>query len=144
MSREEHRRRLERMYVGAPCNEYYAPRIAIGEGVCDVVIPVQEKFFHSGGAVHGSVYFKVMDDAAFFAANSLVEEVLVLTATFTVSFLRPISRGELRARGTVVHAADRLLFAESVVSDSEGKVIGRGNGGFVRSRIALTPEIGYA
>lgn len=144
MSRQEHHRRLERMYVAARCNRYYAPRIVIGEGVCDVVIPVQEEFFHSAGAVHGSVYFKALDDAAFFAANSLVEGVLVLTATFHVSFLRPISRGELRAQGTVMHAADRLLFAESVVSDSEGRAIGRGTGTFARSRIALTPELGYA
>ena len=143
MSREEHHRKLERLYVAARCTEYYAPRIAIGEGVCEVVIPISEKFFHAAGATHGSVYFKAMDDAAFFAANSLVEEVLVLTATFTVSFLRPISQGEMTARGSVGHAASQLLFAESVVHDSEGRVIGRGSGTFVRSRIRLTPEMGY-
>jgi acyl-coenzyme A thioesterase PaaI-like protein len=35
---------------------------------------------HSIHAVHGSVYFKALDDAAFFAVNSLVEDVFVLTA----------------------------------------------------------------
>lgn len=144
MSQEEHHRRLERMYLAARCNDYYLPRIAVAEGVCDVTIPVRPEFFHSGGAVHGSVYFKAMDDAAFFAANSLVEGVLVLTVTFHVSFLRPVSAGELRAHGSVVRATDRILFAESVLSDSAGQAIGRGSGSFLRSRIALGPEIGYA
>jgi uncharacterized protein (TIGR00369 family) len=143
MSWDEHYRRLEQLYLGAPCNEYYTPRMTLGEGVAELVIPVQPKFFHPGGAVHGSVYFKALDDAAFFAASSLVEEVLLLTTTFHVSLLRPISRGEIRTRGSVVHAASQMLFAESVATDDEGKEIARGTGAFVRSRIALTPALGY-
>jgi uncharacterized protein (TIGR00369 family) len=84
-----------------------------------------------------------MDDAGFFAANSLVEDVLVLTATFTLSLLRPISEGALTARGKVVHAGSQLLVAESVVHDSAERVIGRGSGTFVRSKLRLTPEMGY-
>ncbi len=48
---------------------------------------------HAGGAVHGANYFKAMDDAAFFAANSLVDDVFVLTVSFNVYFLRPHHRG---------------------------------------------------
>jgi uncharacterized protein (TIGR00369 family) len=143
MSQDEHYRRLERMYQGAACNQYYTPQIHIGEGVCELVIPVQEKFFHPAGAVHGSVYFKALDDAAFFAANSLVEGFLILTSTFHVSLMRPISRGEIRARGQVVYAASQMLYADAEATDSEGRVIARGTGAFVRSRIELTPEMGY-
>jgi uncharacterized protein (TIGR00369 family) len=143
MSRDDHYRKLEQLYRGAACNEYYAPRITIGEGTCELVIPVQPKFFHPGGAVHGSVYFKALDDAAYFAANSLVEEVLLLTSTFHVSLLRPISQGEIRARGTVVHKAGQLIYAESVAADSAGREIARGTGSFARSRLELTPALGY-
>ncbi|MFN7971002.1 MAG: PaaI family thioesterase [Acidobacteriota bacterium] len=143
MSHEEHCRKLERLYVAAPCNRYYAPTISIMPGECSLVIPVREDFFHAAHAVHGSVYFKALDDAAFFAANSREERFLVLTVTFQISFLRPIGSGELRAHGQVVHATSRTIFADSVVSDAEGKVIGRGSGCFAVSRIELTPDLGY-
>ena len=144
MSGEEHFRRLEHLYRGAACNAYYAPRIHISERVCEIVIPVAEKFFHPGGAVHGSVYFKALDDAAYFAANSLVEDVLLLTVTFNISLLRPVSAGEIRARGEVVHVTHQLLFAEAVAADAEGRQLARGSGTFARSRLDLTPAIGYA
>ena len=87
MSKQDHYRALERMYASAPCNAYYTPTIHITQGAAEIVIPIQEKFFHSAGAAHGSVYFKALDDAAFFAVNSLVTDVLVLTVSFTINIL---------------------------------------------------------
>jgi uncharacterized protein (TIGR00369 family) len=105
---------------------------------------VRHEFFHAAGAVHGSVYFRALDDAAFFAANSRVAEVLVLTVSFTVHFTAPVREGELQARGRVLHEAGRLLVAESELLDDAGALLAKGSGTFTRSRIALTPEIGYA
>jgi len=141
---EEHYRRLERMYATAPINRYYEPRLRIAEGTAELTIPVKPEFFHAAGAVHGSVYFKALDDSAFFAANSLVTDVFVLTVSYTVYLTRPISEGELRATGKVVHRSTNLIVAESEVRDSRDRPIARGSGTFMRSRIALTPEIGYA
>jgi len=143
MPDEEHFRKLERMYIGAPTNEYYQPKLVIGEGQTELVIPIRKDFFHAAGAVHGSVYFKALDDAAFFAVSSLVEDVFVLTVSFTAYLLRPISSGEMRARGSVSHKSQRLFVAESEVFDARGRQIARGSGTFMRSQVALTPEIGY-
>ena len=143
MSPDEHYRRLERMYAAAPINRYYEPVLRISEAKAELTIPIKPDFFHAAGAVHGSVYFKALDDAAFFAANSLVFDVFVLTATFNVYLTRPVSEGALRAAGAVVHRSQNLIVADSVVVDSNGKQVGRGSGSFMRSRIALTPEIGY-
>ena len=92
MSNEEHFRKLERMYVRAPGNDYYAPRLLIAHATTELVIPIDRRFYHSGGGAHGSVYFKALDDAAFFAVNSLVEDVFVLTVTFTTYLTGPICR----------------------------------------------------
>lgn len=115
----------------------------MSEGRAEVVIRVRPDFFHSGGAVHGSLYFKVMDDSAFFAVNSLVDDVFVLTVSFNVYMTRPISEGEMIATGRVVHRSSRLFVAESVVVNSDGREIARGSGTFIRSKMPLTPEIGY-
>jgi hypothetical protein len=48
--------------------------MTIVKGSATIDIPLSEKFHHSAGGVHGSVYFKMLDDAAFFAANSLEPE----------------------------------------------------------------------
>jgi uncharacterized protein (TIGR00369 family) len=132
------------MYLQAPINRYYNPRLRISEGSAELVIPIKPDFFHSAGAVHGSVYFKALDDSAFFAANSLVTDVFVLTVTYNVTLTRPISAGELRASGRVMHRSRQLIIADSEVRNSEGEEIARGSGTFLRSQIALTPEIGYA
>lgn len=142
-ARREHYRKLERMYLEAPTNGYYRPTIHIAEGEARIEIPVREEFFHAAGAVHGSVYFKALDDSAFFAANSLVEEVFVLTTSFTLYLTRPISEGRLIATGRVVQASRRLWVVEARAVDAEGLQIALGSGTFMPSRIPLTPEIGY-
>jgi len=143
MSNEEHYRKLERMYLNAPVNEYYAPEIHISEGQAQVSTPVRPDFFHAANAVHGAVYFKLLDDSSFFAANSLVEDVFVLTVSYNVYFTRPVSEGVMKANAKVVQASRRLIIAESVVVDSEEREIARGSGTFMRSMIKLTEEIGY-
>ena len=144
MAGEEHYRKLERMYAGAPVNAWYGPELKIAEGRAELRIPVRREFFHAAGAVHGSVYFKALDDAAFFAAASLVEDVFVLTTGFNLHMTRPVSEGELRAVGEVVHNSRRLLLAEAVLTDGEGRQLARGSGSFLRSSIPLDAELGYA
>jgi uncharacterized protein (TIGR00369 family) len=143
MPDEDHFRKLERMYAQAPVNEYFRPTLHVSEGRAEVVLPVRQDFFHAAGGVHGAVYFKALDDAAFFAVSSLVEDVFVLTVSFTVYFTRPVSGGEMRAVGRVVHSSQRLFVAEAEVTDSEGRVVARGSGTFMKSNVPLTPEIGY-
>ena len=143
MSNEEHYRKLERMYLGAPVNNFYAPEIHISAGQAQVTIPVRADFFHAANAVHGVVYFKLLDDSSFFAANSLVDDVFVLTTSYNIYFTRPISEGVMQAIGKVVQASKKLIIAESVVVDSNEREIARGSGTFMRSKIRLAEEIGY-
>ena len=134
---------LERMYHNAPINRYFQPLIRISEGVAELDVPVRPDFFHAAHAIHGSVYFKALDDAAFFAVASLVRDVFVLTQSFNVYFTRPVSEGTLIATGRVVHRSKSLFLAESEVRDGEGNQVARGSGSFMRSRVALGPGVGY-
>ena len=143
MSKDAHYRSLERMYASAPINEYYGPMLHVSEGQAEVIMQVRLDFFHTAKAVHGSVYFKMLDDAAFFAVNSLVTDVFVLTVSFNLYLTRPVSAGELKAVGHVVHRSLRLFIAESHLVDADGKAIAHGSGVFMRSAIALSAEVGY-
>ncbi|MDX1419102.1 MAG: PaaI family thioesterase [Rubricoccaceae bacterium] len=144
MPRDPHYAALERMYLAAPVNRIYKPTIAVSEGAATVEIEAGEGLYHSAGAVHGSAYFKMLDDAAFFAANSLEREVFVLTSSFTTYLLRPVTAGTLRSEGRVVHRSRTQFLAEAVLVDADGRTVGRGNGLFVRGRLPLTEAVGYA
>ena len=143
MPSEEHFRRLENMYAAAPINAFFQPRMHVQEGVASIEIDVSEKYFHAAGAVHGSVYFKMLDDAAFFAANSYEAEVFVLTTAFTTYLTRPVSSGVIKATGRVVYRSRSQYISEAILHDSEGNEIGRGSGIFVRGKTKLSDAMGY-
>lgn len=143
MTLDQHYRCLESMYQAAPINKIYPPKMTVSKGEAVIEIELKKDYFHSAGAVHGSVYFKLLDDSAFFAANSLEEEVFVLTSSFTTYITRPVSSGKMRAVGKVVNKNRSQWIAESVVYDEENREIARGNGIFVRSKVLLKEADGY-
>ena len=143
MADEAHFRKLEQLYAAAPITRWYGASIDISDGHAIVHLPVRAEFLHAAAAVHGSVYFRALDDAAFFAANSRVTDVLLLTVAFNVHFTAPVRAGELTGRGRLVHEGSRLFVAESELRDAEGRLLAKGSGTFARSRIPLSPEVGY-
>jgi uncharacterized protein (TIGR00369 family) len=140
---EAHYRKLEKMYQAAPVTRLYEARLEVREGEARVSLPVKQEFFHAGGALHGSVYFRALDDAAFFAANSVVEDRFVLTVSFNVYFTRPVKKGALTATGRLVHRSRGLLVAEAELVDERGRQVARGSGTFLPRGPDLDNDIGY-
>ncbi|WP_289085767.1 hypothetical protein, partial [uncultured Sulfitobacter sp.] len=68
---ERHFRALESLYASAPINAQFASRLEItGEGTSRITFDVTEEVYHAAGAAHGTIYFKMLDDAGFYAANT--------------------------------------------------------------------------
>lgn len=143
--KEEHYRKLERMYLASNINTmvYQKTTIAVGKGTAEISFALSEKFHHALGAMHGSVYFKLLDDACFFAVNSLVDDVFVLTTSFELALKRPQALGTITANGIVTETGSNRFHASGILKNSEGKELAKGSGSFVRSKQMLTPEIGY-
>ncbi len=140
-----HYRALERLYRSAPINDTFASELSIeSEGRAQITFDVTENVFHAAGAAHGTIYFKMLDDAAFYAANSLVTDRFLLTTAFNAHFTKPVRGGRVTASGVWISGRRRVLVAESRLVDEEGDEIGRGTGTFMRSRIALSGLAGYA
>jgi uncharacterized protein (TIGR00369 family) len=142
---EEHYRKLELMYLSAPINNqlYKGITINVLREKAELTLKVEEKFFHAANAIHGSVYFKMLDDAAFFAVNSIVPDVFVYTVSFNVQLLRPVSIGIIKSIGELKFKSSNLFIADSVLFDENDKLVGRGSGNFMKSKIELTENIGY-
>ena len=142
---EIHFRKLERMYLSAPVNNhlYNGITIRISDQKAELTLKIEEKFFHAANAIHGSVYFKMLDDAAFFAVNSIVKDIFVYTVSFNVQLLRPVSSGIIKSIGELKFKSSNLFIADSTLLDESNKLLGRGSGNFMKSKIELTQEIGY-
>jgi len=141
----EHFKKLERMYLTANMNThiYDTTTVSIAHETAEIGLTITEKYFHALGAMHGSVYFKLLDDAAFFAVNSIVEDVFVLTTNFNIQLIRPVNEGKIKAIGKVRFKSRNLFVAESTLYNEEGKEVAFGTGNFAKSKVALSEEIGY-
>jgi uncharacterized protein (TIGR00369 family) len=144
MGAEAHFRALEGLYRSAPVNDLFESRLAIVEaGRSEIVFTVDPQTYHAADAAHGTLYFKMLDDAAFYAANSLVTDRFLLTTAFNLHFTKPLRNGEARAEGRWISGKRRVFVAEARIVDAEGEECARGTGTFLRSHIGLSGLAGY-
>lgn len=140
-----HWRALEGLYVSAPVNGLFASKLeVIDEGRSRIRFTIEERHYHAAGAAHGTIYFKMLDDAAFYAANTMVTDRFLLTTSFNLHFTRPVRVGDVIAEGRWISGRRRVLVAEARLVDADGEEVGRGTGTFQRSRIPLSGLPGYA
>ena len=141
---EAHLRALEALYDSAPINRLFESRLFLPEaGRSEIDFTVSDDAFHAAGAAHGTLYFKMLDDAAFYAANGLVSDRFLLTTAFNLHFTRPMRTGPAKAEGRWISGKRRVFVAEARIVDRSGEECARGTGTFLRSHIALSGLDGY-
>jgi uncharacterized protein (TIGR00369 family) len=141
---DAHFRRLEALYRSAPVNRQFDSEIEIrSPGEARIRFRVEESSYHAAGAAHGTLYFKMMDDAAFYAANSLITDRFLLTTAFNLHFTAPMRSGEAVAEGRWISGRRRVFVAEARIIGPDGEEAARGTGTFLRSHIPLSSLAGY-
>ena len=139
-----HHRALESLYAQAPINRLFDSRLEIPvSGVARIHFTLDERHYHAAGAAHGTGYFKMLDDAAFYAANSLVTDRFLLTTQFNLLLTRPLTAGPVVAEGRWISGKRRVFVADARLIDADGEEAARGTGTFMRSRIPLADLPGY-
>jgi uncharacterized protein (TIGR00369 family) len=139
-----HFRALESLYARAPINRFFESSLEIADsGVARIRFTLDERHFHAGGAAHGTSYFKMLDDAAFYACNSLVSDRFLLTTAFNLLLTKPLGPGPVIAEGRWISGRRRVFVGEARLIDADGEEAARGTGTFMRSRIALAGLPGY-
>ena len=145
MNNNNHYQKLEEMYLKANINTdlYATTTVNIKEGYSEVGLTISKNYFHALGAIHGSVYFKLLDDAAFWAVNSIVYDFFCLTTSFNIHITKPVSSGKLLAKGTLKFKSKNIFFARSSLFNEKGDEIAFGTGSFCKSKVLLDQSIGY-
>ena len=140
---DDHYRKLERMYHNAPINQLYKNELTVFNKTASIKWEVQESFFHAANSLHGSIYFKLLDDAAYFAAASMVKDVFIVTSNFTINLFRPVTSGVITSKGEIVSLTRNLIVAKSILVNEKGKLVAEGTGNFMKGSVSLTETLGY-
>ena len=145
MKENEHYVRLTKMYKAARINDrvFINSEMMLGKGTCELSLPLRPEYHHALNALHGAVYFKLLDDSAFFAAQTMESEYFIVTSSFNIQLIRPVVEGTVIAVGTVRNRSRNLLIAESRLMDERGREIAFGTGNFMKSSNRLTDADGY-
>lgn len=135
-----HFEKLENMYLKSSINTelYPSTRCCIGKGEAEIEIEIDSTYFHELGAIHGSVYFKLLDDASYFAMSSMVTDYFLLTHSFELEFLKPVRSGSLRAVGKIRVLKKHCMEATAQLYDATNNLVGVG-----KSKQKLKDTKGY-
>ncbi|MCH2234295.1 MAG: PaaI family thioesterase [Crocinitomicaceae bacterium] len=135
---QNHFDHLEHIYSIAPIHEFYKGiSLIVEDGKATIHLEINSSYFHAGQSTHGSVYFKLLDDAAYFAVQSKVTDKFILTSTFNIQLFRPVTKGKIIAQGSVDLLSRNIFTASSKLFDEDGKLCAQGTGQFMKSPIDL-------
>ena len=139
-----HFRALESLWPPCRCE----PVVRVDDGdrrgrLRPIRLEVREDLFHPAGAARGTLYFKMMDDAAVYACNSLGTDRFLLTTAFNLLFTRPLRSGPVVAEGRWASGRRRVYGGEARLIASGGELAASGAGTFMRSHIPLSTLAGY-
>ena len=127
---------LKFMYAAAPISGKLNTHVIDFDDKGDTTVTgltAKESDCHTMGAMHGSLYFKMLDDAAFFASQARETECFVLTVSFNTIIMRPVLPGtELIAKGVVTSNSKSLIVADSQLYTGDGKLVATGSGTFMK------------
>ncbi|OIQ33868.1 MAG: hypothetical protein BM555_04560 [Crocinitomix sp. MedPE-SWsnd] len=141
----EHFERLIRMYDAAPIHNFYEGiKLSVEKNKARIDLEMKDdRYFHAGMSTHGSVYFKLLDDAAYFACQSMILDNFIVTTAFNTQLLRPILGGKIYAEGVMEFESAQMFSATSKLFDEKGRLCGTGHGQFLKSKVPLDAVKGY-
>ena len=97
--------------------------VEVGEGLCEIELPYSEALTQQHGFFHGGVVATIADNAAGFAAYSLMtDDRQPLTVEFKINLIAPAKGDRLQARGSVLKAGRSIFHVASNVMAVENGV----------------------
>ena len=95
----------------------------VSSGTATLGLDVREQLTQNHGIVHGGAIASLIDTATAFAIISLLApREKVTTVDLSISYLRPLSEGRVKAIAKVLRAGRRLFVVSAEVFDKDGKL----------------------
>lgn len=133
-----HYKKLENLYTQVNIGQFYdTTEMEVSHEKAEIRLHIEPKYHMGLGLTHGSVYFRLLDDACFYACMSLEEETHLLTSRFNIEFLKPVISGVVTAKGKITHKLKRGYQAEASLFNSDNELIAYGSGHFAKTKMLL-------
>lgn len=133
-----HHAKLVNLFQTAAIQQIFAGSVLeLSNGKSKITYPISPTLFHGGNALHGAAYFKLLDDAAYFAAATQEPENFLVTVRFNLTLIRPLEEGVIWAEGICNAAPARKYLAAATLFNSAGKAVAEGEGLFLPSQKTL-------
>ncbi|MDQ5845508.1 MAG: PaaI family thioesterase [Acidobacteriota bacterium] len=118
-------RRVQKAIHAVPYARLLGIQVAeVGPGTATLTLKVRKELKQNHGVVHGGAVASLIDTATAFAILSLVTpKEKVTTVDLTISYLRPVTEGELSTTAEIVRAGRRLFVVSATVTDATGRLI---------------------
>jgi acyl-CoA thioesterase len=95
----------------------------LGPGTATLSLLVRKELKQNHGVVHGGAIASLIDTATAFAIISLLPpNERVTTVDLTISYLRPLTEGRIKAVAKVLRAGRRLIVVSADVFDKDGNL----------------------
>jgi uncharacterized protein (TIGR00369 family) len=105
----------------------------IAPGTATLAVSIRKELMQNQGVVHGGAIASLIDTATAFAIISVLPpKESVSTVDLVISYLRPATRGRLRAVSKVVRAGRRLFVVSAEVFDKQGTLIATALSTYIR------------
>ena len=128
---------LQKIYKAAPTYHLAPPQMQISEGEAVFSINVLPDMLNTAGFLHGAFIFKLMDECSHMAAQTLVDDGLLVTSSFNMYFIKPVKSGEIKGIGKLLKANRQKYLVEAIVVNENNEEIARGMGEFMKANIEL-------
>lgn len=109
----------------SPIHEFIGFKISeVGEGYCEIRVPIRNQILNGHGAVHGGIYYATCDIAAYSALSTILEESsFSVTSDINVSLVSAANDGEMIVKAKVLKLGKRLAVMEANVFDDKEKLL---------------------
>lgn len=136
MPHAQHFAALERAYHDAPSCPPGAT-LKISEGKAQLSLQVQPAQLHWSGAADPGVLLTLLHDALFYAGQSLVWDVRLLSVTFAAELMDSVALEEVAAIGRVYSVDQSLITAEARLYNAQERQVAHGSAKLSRSNLPL-------
>ncbi|HVG39246.1 MAG TPA: PaaI family thioesterase [Pyrinomonadaceae bacterium] len=115
--------------------------VALARGDVTMSLRVREETKQNNGTLHGGALGSLLDTASAFAVISTLRPgETTATVDLTISYLRPIKKGQVTARARVLKEGRRLLTVAIDAEDADGRLAATALCTFIRHQSGTSGE----
>ena len=133
---KEHYNKLANLFSKSTINKTLQAEVKISQGKSEFIFTTTAIMHNEIEMIHNVYLFMAAESAAFLAANSLVEDVMVLAKSFEINYLRPTSSKKLNVSARFIEKSMGNYYILVELTENKNLVV-RAKGVFRRSKKPL-------